>query len=118
MAQHGDRGISIGGHANVSGQVATGDNVTQNQQIAGAAGSDVTEALARVEALLERHAAELPEAARARRDLADVHEEAQEDDPDPERMGGALARLGRRVAGVAALAEAVRALAAAVGMGG
>jgi hypothetical protein len=33
-------------------------------------------------------------------------------------MGGALARLGRRVAGVAALAEAVRALAAAVGMGG
>ncbi|KAB2370845.1 DUF5955 family protein [Actinomadura montaniterrae] len=118
MAQHGDRGISIGGHANVSGQVASGDHVTQNQRIAGASGPDAADALARVERLLEQHAAELPEAARARRDLADVREEAQEDDPDPERMGGALARLGRRVAGVAALAEAVRALAAAVGMGG
>ncbi|WP_433142304.1 DUF5955 family protein [Actinomadura nitritigenes] len=119
MAEHGDRGISIGGHANVSGQIATGDNVTQNQQVVGGgAGADVAEALARVERLLDRHAAELPEAARARRDLADVREEAEDGDPDAERMGGALARLGRRVAGVAALAEAVRALAAAVGLGG
>ncbi|MDL4814858.1 DUF5955 family protein [Actinomadura opuntiae] len=118
MAQHGDRGISIGGHANVSGQVASGDHVTQNQQIVGAAGTDVAEALARVERLLEQHAGDLPEAGRARRDLADVREEAQEDDPDPERMNGALARLARRVSGVAALAEAVHALTTALGATG
>ncbi|MER7547173.1 DUF5955 family protein [Actinomadura sp.] len=117
MSGHGDRGIRIGGNANVSGQIATGDNVTQNQQIDAGPPSDVADALARLERLLEAHAGDLDEPARARRDLADVREEAGSDDPDTERMEGALARLGRRVAGVAVLAEAVRALGAALGVG-
>ncbi|TDD74566.1 hypothetical protein E1293_29375 [Actinomadura darangshiensis] len=115
MTEHGDRGITIGGGASVSGQVATGDHVTQNQQVnAGPA----AEALARVERLLERHAADLAEPGRARRDLADLREEAESADADPERMRGALERLGRRVGGVAVLAEAVRSLAGALGAGG
>ncbi|TDB76596.1 hypothetical protein E1264_38320 [Actinomadura sp. KC216] len=119
MSEHGDRGISIGGNANVSGQVASGDNVTQNQQInAAGPAREVAEALARVERLLADHAAAVPDLGRARRDLADVQEEAESEDPDPERMGGALERLGRRVGGVAVLAEAVRQLGAAVGVGG
>lgn len=117
MSEHGDRGISIGGNANVSGQIATGANVTQNQQVNAGPSGEVAEALARVERLLEQHAAEVGEPDRARRDLADVREEAESGDADPERTAGALDRLGRRVGGVAALAEAVRQLAAVVGVG-
>lgn len=119
MSEHGDRGIRIGGNANVSGQVASGDNVAQYQQAAPAGrAADVAAALDRLDRLLAAHEAELTEPGRARRDLADVREEAGSGDPDPERMEGALARLGRRVAGVAVLAEAVGALGAALGMGG
>ncbi|NKZ02489.1 hypothetical protein [Actinomadura latina] len=117
MSGHGDRGIRIGGNANVSGQVASGDQVTQNQQINTGPAREIEEALARVERLLETRAGDLDEPARARRDLADVREEAGSDDPDTERMEGALERLGRRVAGVAVLAEAVRGLAGALGVG-
>ncbi|MFA1550866.1 DUF5955 family protein [Actinomadura chokoriensis] len=118
MSERGDRGIRIGGNANVSGQVASGDNVTQNQQINAGPSSEVREALARVERLLDAHAGDVAEPARARRDLVDVREEAESGDPDAERMAGALERLGRRVAGVAALAEAVHGLAGALGVGG
>ncbi|MEU5992330.1 DUF5955 family protein [Spirillospora sp. NPDC047418] len=119
MSRPGDRSVIIGGNANVSGQVASGDHVTQNQQInAAGPGQDVVEALARVARLLEAHAGDLDEPGRARRDLADVQEEAGSDDPDAERMEGALGRLGRRVAGVAVLAEAVGALGTAIGIGG
>ncbi|MEV4258146.1 DUF5955 family protein, partial [Spirillospora sp. NPDC049652] len=69
-------------------------------------------ALDRVADLIDEHEADLPEAARARRDLADVREEAEADDPDGDRLSGALDRLARRVGGVAALAEAVHTLAA------
>jgi hypothetical protein len=117
MNQPGDRGISIGGSAQVSGQIATGDNVTQNQQVNAAPPAAVTEALALVERLLDAHAAELPDPDRARRDLADIREETESADPDPERTGSALERLGRRVGGVAALAEGVRQLTTALGMG-
>ncbi|TDB90596.1 DUF5955 family protein [Actinomadura sp. 7K534] len=117
MTGHGERGVSIGGNANVSGQIATGDNVTQNQQINAGPAPDVAEALANVERLLEAHAAELDEPGRARRDLADIREEAESGDADPERMEGALARLGRRVAGVAVLTEAVQQLAVTAGIG-
>jgi len=113
--QSGDRGVHISGNANVSGQIATGDNVTQNQQVNAAPSADAAAALERVAQLLERHAGELDEPQRARRDLADVREEVEEGDPDPERMEGALQRLGRRVSGVAVLAEAVHQLGAALG---
>ncbi|MFI6514762.1 DUF5955 family protein [Spirillospora sp. NPDC050679] len=117
MTEHsGDRGISIGGNASVSGQVATGDNVTQTQHQGGAAESGALTGLARVERLLDEHADRVPEAGRARRDLADIREELEGDDPDPERMEGALGRLARRVAGVAVLAEAVQNLAGRLGL--
>ncbi|TDD27093.1 hypothetical protein E1287_35275 [Actinomadura sp. KC06] len=100
-------------------RVAAGDNVTQNQQINAAGTSrEVAEAFARVERLLGDHGADVPELGRARRDLADVQEEAESEDPDPERMEGALERLGRRVGGVAVLADAVRQLGAVIGVGG
>jgi hypothetical protein len=119
MNRRGDRGIIIGGNANVSGQVASGDHVTQNQRIdAAAPGQDIADALARVERLLEAHGADVEEPGRARRDLADVREEADSADPDTERMEGALTRLGRRVTGVVVLAEAVHALGTALGVGG
>ncbi|RFS83651.1 hypothetical protein D0T12_21775 [Actinomadura spongiicola] len=120
MTKHGDRGISIGGNAHVSGMVATGDNVTQNQQVSVASSGDaaaVLERIERIERLLDQYAAEVPELDRARRDLADVREEAESDDADPERVEGALERLGRRVGGVAVLAEAVGQLGAAMGVG-
>ncbi|MFB4312079.1 hypothetical protein [Actinomadura sp. GTD37] len=117
-SDHGDRGIRIGGNATVSGQVASGDNVTQNQQVDAGPSREVAEALARVERLLDAHAGEVAEHPRARRDFVDVREEAESGDPDTERMAGGLERLGRRVAGVAVLAEAVHGLAAALGAGG
>ncbi|MQY04431.1 DUF5955 family protein [Actinomadura macrotermitis] len=110
----GDRGISIGGHASVSGQVASGDHVIQRQESGAAPRSD---AFAEVERLIGEHAAALPEAERARRDLADLRSEAAEADPDTERMQGALERLARRVSGVAVLAAAVHDLAGQLGLG-
>ncbi|MGI5166815.1 DUF5955 family protein [Spirillospora sp. CA-253888] len=116
MTQHGgERGIHIGG--NVSGQVASGDHVTQIQQRGGAAEPGPLAALARVERLLDEHAGGVPEAGRARRDLADVREELEGGDPDPERVEGALGRLARRVAAVAVLTEAVRDLTGRLGLG-
>ncbi|MFC5183996.1 DUF5955 family protein [Actinomadura harenae] len=118
MRRHGDdRGVHIGGNARVSGQISTGDNSVQIQGARGDADEGTAEALARVAELIAAHEADLPEAARARRDLADVREEAEADDPDDDRMSGALARLARRVAGVTALAEAVHALATRLGLG-
>lgn len=118
MSEHGDRGIRIGGNANVSGQIASGDNVTQNQQINAGPSREVAAALARVERLLDAHAGDIAEPVRAHRDFADISEEAGADEPDLDRMEGAFARLGRRVAGVAVLTEAVGALGAALGVGG
>ncbi|TDC75177.1 DUF5955 family protein [Actinomadura sp. 7K507] len=117
MTEQGGRGISIGGNASVSGQIATGDNVTQNQQINAAPSPELGEALAAVERLLEAHTADLDEPGRARRDLADIREEVESGDADTERVEGALARLGRRVAGVSVLAEAVQRLAVTAGIG-
>ncbi|WP_067475521.1 hypothetical protein [Actinomadura hibisca] len=117
MTQHGgERGITIGGNANVSGQVASGDNVTQTQHQGGAAGSAALAELTRVERLLDEHADQIPEVGRARRDLADVREELEGDDADTERVEGALGRLGRRVAGVTVLVEAVKNLAGQLGL--
>ncbi|WP_395110646.1 DUF5955 family protein [Actinomadura sp. SCN-SB] len=117
MTEHsGDRGIVIGGHAHVSGQVAAGAEVTQNQQINTTAPTEAAAALDRVRRLLDEHAAQVPEANRARRDLDDIRRELEEEDTDEERVTGALERLGRRVAGVAVLAEAVRQLGTAVGL--
>jgi hypothetical protein len=112
----GERGISIGGNANVSGQIATGDNVVQMQQTGAADGSPAAAALLHLERLLDQYAAEVDELEKARRDLADIRSELEEADTDDERVSGALERLGRRVAGVAALTEAVQGLTATLGL--
>ncbi|WP_131735947.1 DUF5955 family protein [Actinomadura roseirufa] len=119
MTKHDGRGISVTGNATVSGQLATGDHVTQNQQVNGLAAGEAAEAFALVARLLDRHDRELaePDRARARRDLADIREEMAAADTDDDRMRGALDRLARRVGAVAALGEAVRQLAAVTGFG-
>lgn len=95
----------IGEGAQISGQVAMGRNVSQVQRTSEpSAGADLFD---RVAALIDEHEAALPDARRARRDLADAREEAEADDGDTERRDNALARLAARVAPVAALAEAV-----------
>ncbi|WP_433332736.1 DUF5955 family protein [Spirillospora sp. CA-294931] len=120
MDTSGDRGVNIGGSASVSGQISTGDDSVQIQgraEAPSARPTEVEQALARVAALLDEHAADLTEPERARRDLADVQEEAAQDDPDPERMEGALGRLARRVAPVVVLTEAVQQLTGLLGLG-
>ncbi|MFI0350631.1 hypothetical protein [Actinomadura sp. 9N407] len=117
MTQHGgERSVNIGGNASVSGQISTGDDTVQIQRTE-APVSAAAESLDRVERLLERHAAEIAEVDKARRDLADIRREIEESDPDSERIGGALDRLGRRVAGVAVLTEAVGQLTTTLGLG-
>lgn len=108
-----DHRVQIGGNARVSGsQIASGQNVEQTQHFDGVQdGSPVEQAIDRVAELLERHSAELPDAHRAHRDLDDIRQEVSENDPDPDRIAHALDRLAARVAGIAAIAAAVRELA-------
>ncbi|TDD75078.1 hypothetical protein E1293_28705 [Actinomadura darangshiensis] len=98
----------IGGNARITGQVGMGDKVRQTQNSAPA--SPEPDLFDRIAALIHEHAGELPEASRALRDLDDVRAEADAEDGDPERRDNALRRLARRVAPVAAIAEAVRQL--------
>ncbi|MFD9945090.1 hypothetical protein ACFWYW_11525 [Nonomuraea sp. NPDC059023] len=60
-------------------------------------------------ALVEAHAAELPQARQARRDLEEVLAEAETEpgERDPARVTAALDRLGTRLAPVTALAAAL-----------
>jgi Family of unknown function (DUF5955) len=107
-----DHRVQIGGNARISGsQIASGQNVSQTQNLGGAPESPpVQQAIARVAELLDRHSGELPDAHRARRDLDDIRQETAEADPDRDRVTDALNRLGARVAGIAVIAEAVREL--------
>jgi hypothetical protein len=100
--------MHIGGGAQISGQVAMGRHVRQEQHPAPA--SPERDLLDRIAALIDEHAAELPEASRAVRDLVDVRQEVEAEDADSERRDNALQRLADRVAPVAVIAEAVRQL--------
>jgi hypothetical protein len=104
-----DHSVYIGGRANVSGQVASGEHVTQTQHIA-AADPQLTAAFDRLERLLDEHAAELAEPDKARRDLADIRAEAAEPAPDRDRISDSLNRLAHRVAAVGGLAGIVKLL--------
>ncbi|MDX6738465.1 DUF5955 family protein [Actinocorallia sp. A-T 12471] len=101
-----DHSVHISGSSLSGGQINTGDHVTMNQAAQGAS-AELAGAFDRVVELLERYAAEVPEAARARRDLGEVREEAESADPDVPRRDGALARLTHRVAAVSPLLAAV-----------
>jgi hypothetical protein len=105
-----DHSVHIGGNATVSGQVASGDKVTQTQHVT-YADPQLNDALDRLEQLLDRHAADLAEPDKARRDLADVRAEVAEPEPDKDRISDSVKRLTARVASVGALAEAVRQIA-------
>jgi hypothetical protein len=105
-----DHSVHIGGDANVSGQVASGEHVTQTQHIANV-DPRLMAAFDRVEALLDEHAADLAEPDKARRDFADLRAEAGESAPDRDRIADSLKRLTRRVATVGVLTEAVQILA-------
>jgi hypothetical protein len=106
----GDHSVHIGGNATVSGQVASGEHVTQTQHVA-TADPRIVAAFDRVEALLDKYAADLAEPDKARRDLADARAEAGEPAPDRDRISDSLKRLARRVATVGVLTEAVQILA-------
>ncbi|GAB3682703.1 hypothetical protein GCM10027589_52490 [Actinocorallia lasiicapitis] len=67
----------------------------------------LTQALNRVEELLETHRLALPEADRAARDFREFREEVESDDPDVPRRNSALSRLTHRVATVTPLLSAV-----------
>ncbi|WP_116022168.1 DUF5955 family protein [Thermomonospora umbrina] len=114
-----DRSFKMGGNARISNsQIALGDNVEQVQNTGGERGADgVHLAIARVAELLDRHADELADVRRARRDLDDIRDEVEDPDPDRDRMRDALDRLGSRVAAVVVVTEAVRELSAVL-MGG
>jgi ABC-type transporter Mla subunit MlaD len=102
-----DHSVHISGHANVRGQVGSGEHVTQTQHIA-AADSHLAETFDRLERLLDEHAAELAESDTARRDLADIRAEAGERAPDRDRISDSLNRLAHRVAAVGGLAGIVQ----------
>jgi hypothetical protein len=76
----------------------------------GGTSPEVVDALDRLERLLGRHASSLAEPLKARRDLADIREEAGQCDRDDGRLSDALRRLASRVTAVGVLAEAVRQL--------
>ncbi|GAA1578395.1 hypothetical protein GCM10009678_71410 [Actinomadura kijaniata] len=116
MSQNDDYRINITG--NVSGQVGSGRNVHQTQNVGAARADEVTAALDRLEDLLRRHADRLAEADRATRDVEALRRELQEPDPDPEALRDTTGRLARRVAGVTVLVEAVNGLTALLGLGG
>lgn len=102
-------GVHIGGNANVSGPVASGQHFTQTQHIAAPAfPPHLAETFDRLERLLDEHAAELAEPDKALRDLADVKAEAGEPAPDRDRISDSLNRLAHRVAAVAGLAGIVQ----------
>jgi hypothetical protein len=76
----------------------------------GGTSPEVVDALDRLERLLDRHESSLVEPVKARRDLADIREEAGQRDRDDGRLADALRRLASRVTAVGVLAEAVRQL--------
>ncbi|MBC6460340.1 DUF5955 family protein [Actinomadura sp. HBU206391] len=76
----------------------------------GGTSPEVVDALDRLERLLGRHEGSLAEPVKARRDLADIREEAGQRDRDDGRLADALRRLAARVTAVGVLAEAVRQL--------
>ncbi|HEV7934539.1 MAG TPA: DUF5955 family protein [Actinomadura sp.] len=78
----------------------------------GGTSPQVVDALDRLERLLARHASSLSEPGKARRDLADIREEAGCGDRDDSRLADALRRLASRVTTVGVLTEAVRQLGA------
>jgi hypothetical protein len=78
----------------------------------GGTSPEVVDALGRLERLVTRYESSLAEPGKARRDLADIREEAGHCDRDDGRLADALRRLASRVTAVGVLAEAVRELGA------
>ncbi|GAA3124640.1 hypothetical protein [Streptosporangium carneum] len=98
-----------------NGPMAAGIGAQAVQHTTAPAGGDrPAELLALIRELVRRHAAELGDTRPLLRDADQVEAELQEDSPDGDYLSGTLARMAGRVTSVAAIAEAVAALAALV----
>jgi hypothetical protein len=94
----------------VTGPVASGDRAQAIQY--GSAGTpaehdELRRELAALRELLDRYAAEVDGADKARRDADDIEQEICQAEPDRDRVTDALNRLAKRVSAVGALAVAV-----------
>ncbi|GAA3445242.1 hypothetical protein [Planomonospora venezuelensis] len=97
-----------------NGPMAAGAGAHAVQNIgAGHGGADAdrtAELLALVRELVRRHAGELGDTRPVLRDADEVETELRQEEPDREYLSDSLGRMARRVASVAAIAEAVAAL--------
>ncbi|GAB3987965.1 hypothetical protein GCM10029978_108860 [Actinoallomurus acanthiterrae] len=107
----GDFSISGGNY----GPINTGSGTQDNRGMT-IGSAESTDALARLERLLDEHAPRLEEGEEAREDLADVREQAGKEKPDKRRLTDTLKRLSERVAAVGALATAVKEVADKLGV--
>ncbi|SEF77026.1 hypothetical protein SAMN05444920_101600 [Nonomuraea solani] len=90
----------------VSGAIAMGPGARATVNNVGARG-EAGPLLDRLERLLGEHAADLPEAAQAGRDVEDVRRELEQAEPDRSRILDALKRLSVRAAEVSVIVEVV-----------
>jgi len=89
-------GSAFGPIANGRGARAIQHDVSINQVVASAE-DGLAAALATLRDLVERHASEIPEAARVRRDVATLETEAADPHRDPDSMRDTILRVVRRV---------------------
>lgn len=104
----GRYGVHISG-GEVSGPIAVGPHsrATVNHLGRPGPGEEVSRLLDRLAELLAEHEGRVSEPERARRDLADVRQEAEEAEPDRARVMDALKRLSARAAEVSVIVEVV-----------
>ncbi|MBG0815986.1 DUF5955 family protein [Planomonospora sp. ID82291] len=111
----GNSGFQItGGTFNGPMAAGAGARAVQNSGLGAGAGGDAAELIALVRELVGRHSAELGDTRPVLRDVDQVETELAEQEPDRRYLGDALTRISTRVASVAAIAEAVAALAALI----
>ncbi|MEV0380350.1 DUF5955 family protein [Nonomuraea sp. NPDC050643] len=92
----------------ISGAIAMGPNSSATVHNTGTpAGGEAARLLDRLERLLAEHAANLPEAVQAGRDVTDLRQELEQAQPDRSRMLDALKRLSVRAAEVSVIVEVV-----------
>ena len=93
--------VNVGGSA--YGPIAAGRGARASQrgvsinQVGTGADDDVLAALATLRELVEKHAAEIPEIARVRRDVAALETETADPHRDPDTMRDGILRIIRRV---------------------
>ncbi|NUO96960.1 MAG: hypothetical protein HOW71_14970 [Nonomuraea sp.] len=103
----GRYGVHISG-GEVNGPIAIGPHSRATVNNLGQAGpGEAARLLDRLAQLLAEHEGRVAEPERARRDLADVRQEAEQAEPDRARVMDALKRLSARAAEVSVIVEVV-----------